>query len=1075
MTRNNRHRPVARMVSSGRGIGALLAALAALVLLPASATAATPEWRLDASAPDDILAGGRAVIDARVANVGDLPLSGDLTVAVTFPAGVALAPVAKPIDIGGTVFGSSCQVVAQTSVCTLNVDGMVPGGQLQVRWLADVEANATGTLVNVFQVSGGGMPGEANVERPMTIGPPGPFEVKEFTMNMFDPNRGSAVPAGSAPREVGNTLGFRTTASTTFSFLGEAGPSERFKDTIVHVPPGLVGDPGATPLRCTSAQLTELSPGAGSSDIPNCPQDSQVGVAHLETDAPNFATFGLGVVPVYNMVPPPGAPAAFGFFYSALTVVIVARVRPSDNGIDLVALSAPSSIAVSGVDVSLWGVPADSPHDYERHLCLSSRYMGNLAGNRCPSGAQREPFLRMPTSCPGKPLPWSVEVNTYIHPDRLLRAETTTPAVEGCEKVPFDPSLSLAPTGSAGPTTPTGLNVDLSLPQESGPDGIAEADLRRAKVTLPAGMTINPSSAHGLEVCGDGDLRLGLEGAATCPDASKLGTVELETPLLDHPLSGSVYLRPQASGDPASGDLYRLAIEIRSDDDGIDIKLPGSVQADPDTGRLTTVFDDLPQLPFSSLHLHLKAGSRAPLVTPANCGDQTTEAEFVGWNDKVAKRTSSFTVSGDAASCGAAGFQPTLTAGSESPLARAYAPFDLQVERSDRDQEFSRLDLKMPPGLLASLRGVSYCPAAALAGATAKSGGAEQASPSCPAASRVGRVLTGAGVGPSPFYVSGTAYLAGPYRGAPLSVAAVIPAVAGPFDLGTVVVRSALEVDPVDAGVEAISDPLPRIIGGTPLRIRDVRILLDRPDFTVNPTDCSHKQTAGKIFGVAPLGRPPADGIAAPVTHGFGVTNCAALAFQPQLSLRLTGKTRRGGHPALRATLTMPRRPGANIARASVALPHSEFLAQAHIRTICTRVQYAAGAGGGEQCPKGSVYGHARAYSPLLDQPLDGLVYLRSSNHPLPDLVASLGGQIHIDLEGVIDTSNGGIRTTFGHVPDAPVSKFVLTMPGGARSLLENSSDICRGKHRAAVRMGGQNGKVHRSSPLLRVRCGKNR
>ncbi|HYG96769.1 MAG TPA: hypothetical protein VD741_06630, partial [Solirubrobacterales bacterium] len=315
----------------------------------------------------------------------------------------------------------------------------------------------------------------------------------------------------------------------------------------------------------------------------------------------------------------------------------------------------------------------------------------------------------------------------------------------------------------------------------------------------------------------------------------------------------------------------------------------------------------------------------------------------------------------------------------------------------------------------------------------------------------------GAGAGATPFHLSGPVWLTGPYKGAPLGLAVAIRAVAGPYDLGTVVVRQALHVDPTTAAVTAVSDPLPSILEGIPLRIRTVDVTIDRPGFTVNPTSCAERRIAGALSSTA--GATHQAGVR------FQVGDCASLGFGPKLSLRLKGGTKRAAHPRLQAVLRQPAGQ-ANIDRVSVALPRSVFLEQAHIRTVCTRVQYAAG-----NCPAGSVYGYARAFSPLLDEPLQGPVYLRSSDNKLPDLVASLDGQIHIDLVGRIDSVRGGIRTTFERVPDAPVSRFVLQMKGGKKSLLVNSTNLCRGKHRAAVKMTGQNGKRRSSAPGLRTDC----
>jgi hypothetical protein len=384
----------------------------------------------------------------------------------------------------------------------------------------------------------------------------------------------------------------------------------------------------------------------------------------------------------------------------------------------------------------------------------------------------------------------------------------------------------------------------------------------------------------------------------------------------------------------------------------------------------------------------------------------------------------------------------------------------VKLRREDGTQQFSAIDVAPPPGLLAKLAGVPYCPDSAVAAAEAKTGKQEQASPSCPAASQVGTVVAGAGAGPAPYYATGKAYLTGPYKSAPISLAVVTPAVAGPFDLGNVVTKVALQVDPETAKVTALSDPLPSILQGIPLDVRSVAISMDRPDFTLNPTSCDPMAVTGSLTSTT--------GSVAPLENRFQVGECTRLGFKPSLKINLKGSTKRAGNPALTATVTYPSGGYANIASASVALPHSEFLDQGHIKTICTRVQFAADA-----CPKGAIYGKAKAITPLLDQPLEGPVYLRSSNNPLPDLVVDLRGQIHVALVGRIDSVNGGIRTTFGSVPDAPVSKFTLQMQGGSKGLLENSRDLCKTVNKATATFTAQNGKARELRPALKGRCPK--
>ena len=593
-------------------------------------------------------------------------------------------------------------------------------------------------------------------------------------------------------------------------------------------------------------------------------------------------------------------------------------------------------------------------------------------------------------------------------------------------------------------------------------DAICQADLRDAEVKLPAGMSINPASAMGLGACSAQQVGLATpvgaspihfdEAPAACPESSKLGAVEIDTPLLEKPLKGAAYLAKQ--GENPFGSL--LALYLVAEGSGVIVKQAGEIEVGAG-GQLTTVFHDTPQVPFSDVHVELFGGSRAPLRTPATCGTYTAEATLTPWSGNPASVVgSSFDITG----CGAGGFSPSFEAGTENPLAGITSPFALRLQRNDGTQELGGLRLTLPEGLIGYLKGLSYCSDAVLNAISTDrgTGAAEEASPSCPASSQVGTVTVGAGAGPTPFYTSaGRAYYAGPYKGAPVSLAVVTPAVAGPFDLGSVVVRNAIYVDPTTSQLTVVSDPLPTELHGIPLDLRDVRVNVNRDHFTRNPTSCDEMQVTSTIAST--------QGATASPSQRFQVAGCERLGFKPRLSLRLSGGTKRADHPALTAVLR-PRPGDANISRVEVALPHTEFLAQNHIRTICTRVQFAA-----DSCPAGSVYGTVTAASPIFDYPLYGNVYLRSSSHPLPDMVLKLKGPasqpIEIVTVGRIDSKNGGIRTTFENIPDAPLTKVVLRMPGGKKSLLENSTNICRTVPHASAKLDAHNGKFRDFSPPL--------
>jgi hypothetical protein len=609
---------------------------------------------------------------------------------------------------------------------------------------------------------------------------------------------------------------------------------------------------------------------------------------------------------------------------------------------------------------------------------------------------------------------------------------------------------------------------------------LATAPVKDTEVALPQGMTLNPSAGNGLSSCSEQQIGY-LPGAPgvhftaapqSCPDAAKIGTLEASSPLLDHKVNGAVYV-----ADPYKnpfGSLAAIYLAVEDPQTGIFAKLAGKATLDPQSGQITTTVTENPQLPLEDVVLHLFGGPKAALKTPLACGTYTTSSTLVPWSAPEgadAHPSDSFqtaVAAGGSGACptseAAAPNNPAFSAGTLTPQAGAYSPFVLKLNRPDGSQQLTGLDMTLPKGLTAKLAGIPYCSEAQIAVAKSREapnqGAVERSNPSCPLASEVGTLTVGAGAGITPLYVGGRAYLAGPYKGAPLSIVIITPAVAGPFDLGAVVVRTALQFNSETAEVHAVSDPLPTIIQGIPLDLRSVSLRFDRPSFVLNPTSCNPKMITGTVSTIP--------GQSAPLSSRFQVGGCSALKFKPKLAISLKGGTARTKHPALKAVLTYPQGSAyANTARAQVNLPHSEFLDTTHIKTICTRVQFAAKA-----CPRGSIYGFARAFTPLLDKPLEGPAYLRSSNHELPDLVIALSGQVDFNLVGRVDTGpNDGIRTTFDATPDAPVSKVLLEMQGGKKGLFVNSENLCRKSQRAIADFTAQNGKILNTRPLIANSC----
>ncbi len=884
--------------------------------------------------------------------------------------------------------------------------------------------------------------------------------------------------------------------TTTIALLEKEGdPYAQTRDVIVDLPPGLFGNPEAFP-KCTPLEFSTTIFASA------CPLDTQVGVVDASIGGGYRKTFFNS--PIYSMPPVGGDTVArFGFYGGPYPAFINVRLDPETHRLVAAAEDSPGSASLLKAVATFWGVPGSPSHDIERITPEESFFGGSGAPEGGRSTNQGSvPFMTNPTSCAaGKTVLFTAR--SYQLPGQSFTKSAPFPQITGCGALDnFTPATTLKPTTTQGSST-SGLEYGLAMPTEGLEfDNVNfGSELKRAEVVLPPGMTINPSEAEGLGVCSEADLaRESYDSGPDvgCPETSKIGSVIARTPVLDRDAAGSLYLAKPYENP--FGSLLALYMVLKVPDRGVLVKLAGEVKLDPVTGQITTIFDDLPELPVANFQLKFREGARAPLVTPSSCGSHQAVSNLTPWASPgtVLARANAFSIDSgpDRGPCPAGGlppFRPGLTAGTVNNAAGSFSPFNLRLTRTDAEQEITHFSIKLPPGLLAKLAGVPFCPDLAIAAAKARTGahGGEEElnAPSCPAASQIGTTLVGSGVGGVLVYVPGKVYLAGPYNGSPLSIVAVTAAKAGPFDLGTVVVREALRVDPETAEVfvdATGSDPIPHIIQGVPVHLRDIRVYVDRPGFTLNPTDCTATSTASTVLGAGLDFGSAADDRPVTVATRFQAADCGSLGFKPQLKLKLKGGTKRNQVPALEAILTA--RPGdANIGRSEVILPRAEFLEQGHIRTVCTRVQFNAGAGNGAECPAGSIYGKARAITPLLDEPLEGPVFLRSNGgeRDLPDLVAALRGQkINVNLVGYIDSvrekTKGGrvisrIRNRFVSVPDAPVTKFVLQMQGGKKGLLVNSTNLCGGKQRADVAFTGQNGRLHEFRPVVSNDCKKKR
>jgi hypothetical protein len=853
-----------------------------------------------------------------------------------------------------------------------------------------------------------------------------------------------ATEAGAQPWELGTVIKFGTTLDPR---VNEEVPSASVKTVEVELPPGQVGNPNAMP-QCSQADFLTFQ----------CPVSTQIGYAVPDLGA--FVGHGPSVDPLYNLKPPAGIPAQFGFQTIITDTKINLKVRTGgDYGVTAVAERSSGATTVYGFEVHVWGVPSAASHDALRFLTMSSPSPGDAEGKPLSNHLAPSSFLRTPTSCEG-PTAFNLRAFSWQEPAVPVSASSSSPGNKGCASLPFAPTVRVT-TASHRAAEPAPLTVALHLPQNEEPGQQQASDVKKVQMRFPAGVAINPSGANGLAACSDEQFGLHSPSPDQCPAASRIGEVEVGTPLLSAPLTGALYLGAPLGQGPqaaAEGKMYRVLLAAQGS--GVWVKREGTVVPDPMEGRLTVTFDEVPQLPFEDLTVAITGGPQASLSLPKQCGTYKVVTELTPWARPSEPVTINSNFSINEGCDGAGKFEPSISAGTASSSAGAFAPFALRVTEPNGQQNLSALEATLPKGLLAKLKGVAVC------------ADAEAATGNCPPASQIGTTTVGAGLGPSPVYIPqpgkpGTAvYLAGPYKGAPYSLVVKVPAQAGPFDLGTVTVRNALRIDPTTTQVTAVSDPLPQILLGVPISYRDVRVEINGPNFTVNPTNCMQQQVTSNLSSIG--------GMTATPGVPFAVANCGELPFGPSLALQFKGQTRRAGNPALSATLKAPAGQ-ANIAKTTVLLPKTQFVDNRHINNPCTRVQFNAAA-----CPPKSILGQAVAYSPLLDQPLKGPVYFRSNGgeRELPDLVADLDGQIHVTLVGFIDsvpikgTESARIRTRFLGIPDAPVSKFELKLYGGKKGLIQNSTNLCKGLGKAKVQMAGQNGKPNDFDQKIATSCG---
>jgi hypothetical protein len=1094
-------------------LSVVLVVLSTLALVCASpAFAGGAWWHVQLSTRPSVLPpGGKGQVVAFVSNLGYAASAGEVSVSNALPSG--LQPVRVEARIyegdGNFSFRAPPVVCAQPAGPCVAPGGVPPFAAIEVRVQVTVRPGATvcaegasSCETSAVSVSGGGVPAVA-ISRPISVeAEPAGFGVESYEVTPEEAGGAPVTQAGKHPFQVTGALSMNQNSSKINGSAYEVLPVGLAKDLAGLLPAGLIGNP--TPfVKCSMEQF------------PNrCPAQSVVGVAMVSYDLQGGGGLEMADASIDLLEPAHGEAAKLGFEVAGQKLFIDATVRSGeDYAVRFSSSNITQALGFVGFRFTIWGVPGEAEHDATRGLgCLQEADGFTVEEIRehglAPCAPLEEndppPFLAMPTSCTG-PLQTSIEVDSWSEPrpegTRAVYADTQPmPAMDGCNKLPFEPEIRVTPDGGEG-STPTGLDVQVHVPQDSVLDAssLAQSALRDTTVELPAGVVLNAAGAGGLEACPEGLIGFegfrefatspGVESQAFtprlpgsfgssetlrpginfCSDSAKIGTVTIRSPLLPatQPLTGAIYLATQESNP--FGSLVALYIVAEDQVSGSLVKLAGETQlcqaagqmlagmACEAAGQIVSTFRETPQLAFEDLHAHFFGGERAPLASPAHCGAYTTAARFVPWSAEpwdqaavTASSTSTFAITtgphGTPCPGSALPFSPSLVAGTTNNQAGGFSPFTMTISRESGQQGLNAIELKTPPGLAGLLSSVQLCPE-------------PQASQGlCPGSSLIGETTVSVGVGGQPFSVKGgKVYITGPYRGAPFGLSIVDPAKAGPFDLEAtkaqhpacdcVVVRAQIHVDPTTAALTVTSDregpfAIPTSLEGIPLQIQHVNVTINRSGFIFNPTNCSAMSSVGTLTS--------SEGSTSSLLVPFQVANCAALAFAPKFSAFTQGKTSRLNGASLKVKLSYPAaRFGtqANIKQVKVSLPRQLPSRLTTLNKACLAAQFRANPAG---CPSASVVGHAKAITPLLPVPLEGPAYFVSNGgEAFPNLIIVLqGDNVTVDLVGSTFISKKSVTTsTFKMVPDAPVSTFELTLPEGRFSALSTSDNLCNVKN----------------------------
>ena len=1037
-----------------------------------------PEGEANASVLETAKGTAAGEIVVTATNLGDAPANGEtepVTLSDALPAGF------EAVGVSGYAFEGTaqetklrCSLGGENGVSgpACSFPGMVnPYTALTLRLQVDAPGAKEGEE-DVASVSGGGTR-PLSVARKIALGASTPFGVADYELVNEREGGGADTQAGSHPFQQTTTVVLNQTVNAN----GYIEPAELPKDLHFAWPAGLLGNP--TPL--AQCPLTAfLSEG-------HCPADTAVGVAKV------LLTFNQGAgpesfvadVPLFNLVPSPGEPARLGFRPSGVPVYVDPSVRSGgDYGLTISTENISELAGFRSAEVTAWGVPGDRSHDQFRgEECLGADEHG--VGSCTPTGIEHpQAFISLPTGCPvnpasglPEPLVSTVVGDSWVDPkpaeSQPLLAEYPMPALDGCDALPFSPSITVAPDGQQG-STPTGLSVAIHVPQKetTAPEGLSVAAVKDTTVTLPEGVQLSPAAADGLLACSTGQAGYtGMDphsGAAQftpspveCADASKVGTVLVKTPLLPEPLEGAVYLATQDQNP--FGSLVALYLDAENQKEGVNVKLAGEIKLNEQTGQIIATFPNSPEVPFEEARLHFFGGNRAPLSTPPLCGSYTSTASFTPWSSsEPASSSSTFEITSGPSGTPCSSprpFQPGFQAGTTSVQAGGYSPLTLTMSRPDADQPLGKLAVVFPPGISAGLRGVKLCEEP------------QAAQGQCSAESQIGKVIASAGLAGDPFSVeTGKAYITGPYEGDPFGVEIIVPAIAGPFNLGTEIVRSKVNVDPTDAHLTVVSDPFPTILDGIPLQLQHVNVTVNRPGFVFNPTSCEPMKLTGELEST--------EGAKANVATPFQVTNCAALSFKPEFTVSTSAKTSRTEGASLHVTLTLPsgaQGTKANVAKVRVSLPKQLPSPLKTLQKACTEKVFAENPTG---CPKASRVGEATVGTPVLEGPLTGPAYFVShGGAKYPELIIVLTGEdgVTVQVHGETFISKQGITTaTFATVPDVPFSTFELTLPKREYPALTANGNLCKGTLIMPTEFVGQNGlKISQETKIAVTGCPK--